>query len=360
VTGGLFLGKRQVYATPQIDDIYLDNDLYGGGIYRITATDWTAVAAWQSQKRLRPQTAGLALHMAFNGEGTTGTYFPDTLTPTTRLTQGQFPWINHTYTHENLDNVSYNVAYSEITRNNNTATSLGFTNYDRRALVTPDISGLSNPEAMRAAWDAGVRYVVGDTSRPEMANPTPQAGVANWHEPRILMIPRRPVNLFYNVTTPTEWTNEYNFIYRSYWGRDLTYSEILGKESDVLLQYLLRGEVDPWMFHQSNLRAYDGVRTLLGDLLDLTLQKYEAIYVLPVKSPTMVALGVLTKDRMRYNTAGVRASFELDTGTLTITTSQAAIVPVTGLCQPSAEVYGGQCITHVSLAGGQSASFSLR
>ena len=360
VTGGLFLGERHAYATAQIDDIYLDDDLYGGGTYRLTGADWSAVTAWQAaRKTLGPQTAGLSLHMAFNGEGTTGTYFPDTLTPATAATQGQFPWINHTWSHQNLDAVGYDQAYSEITRNNQKAAAMGFTSYDRRALVTPDISGLSNPEAMAAAWDAGVRYVVSDTSRPGMDNPTPQTGVPNFVEPRILMIPRRPVNLYYNVTTPAQWTAEYNAIYHAYWGRDLAYSEILDKESDVLLQYMLRGEIDPWMFHQANLRAYDGVRTLLGDLLDRVLAKYTRISNLPVRSPNQVDIGKFMKDRAQYNAGGVRASFAPATGTLTSSASSPVVVPVTGLCKGTYETYGGQCISRVSIASGQSITFTL-
>jgi peptidoglycan/xylan/chitin deacetylase (PgdA/CDA1 family) len=360
VTGGLFLGERHVYATSQIDDIFIDDDLFGGGTYRINGTDWAAVVGWQTLKRQDAMTADLLLHMAFNGQGTTGTYVPDTLTPAARVTQSEFPWINHTYSHENLDNVSYDQAYREINRNNTIAASMGFTDYDRRALVTPDISGLQNPEAMRAAHDAGVRYVVSDTSRAGMDNPTPQTGIPNWEEPDILMIPRRPTNLYYNVTTPTEWTNEYNSIYRSYWGRNLTYSEILDKESDVLLQYQLRGEIDPWMFHESNLRAYDGVHTLLTDLLDRLLQKYRRLVVLPVSSPTQVSLGQSMQNRMNYNAAGVHASIAPEQGTITITASRSAIVPVTGLCAESAELYGGQCISHVTLGAGQSATFNVR
>lgn len=359
VTGGLFLGERHVYLTPQIDDVFIDNDVYGGGIYRINGVDWAAVTAWQAQKRLQSQTSDLSLHMAFNGEGTTGTYTPDLLTPAVDLTDSQFPWINHTFTHENLDAASYDRVVQEITRNNQTAASMGFANYDRRALVTPDVSGLANPDAMRAAYDAGVRFIVTDTSQPGMDNPTPQAGIYNREEPRILMIPRRPVNLFYNVTTPTEWTREYNDIYRNYWGRDLTYDELLGKESDVLLQYLLRGEIDPWMFHQANLRAYDGVHTLLGDLLDRTLEKYSRIFVLPVRTQPMAALGQWMKNRMRYNAAGIRCSFVPDRGTLTITATNAAVVPVTGLCSESSENYGGQCISHISLAPGQTVTYNL-
>ena len=150
VTGGLFVGERHVYLTPQIDDIFIDNDIYGGTTYRITGPDWTACTAWQTQKQLQTQTADLRLHMAFNGEGTTGIYYLDTLTPAAQLTSSRFPWINHTYTHANLDSVSYSEAYQEIIKNNATATSMGFSDYDPRAIVTPDISGLSSPWGSRA------------------------------------------------------------------------------------------------------------------------------------------------------------------------------------------------------------------
>jgi flagellar hook capping protein FlgD len=167
------------------------------------------------------------------------------------------------------------------------------------------------------------------------------------------------VNLYYNVTTPTEWTNEYNYLYHNYWGRDLSYNEILGKESDVLLQYLLRGEVDPWMFHQANLRAYDGVHTLLGDLLDRTLQKYSGLFTLPIRSLTMAGLGEWTENRMRWGAGGVRASIAPDQKTITITASASAVVPVTGLCTESSEAYGGQCISHVALAAGQTVVLNI-
>lgn len=354
VTGGLFIGERHAYMTPQIDDIFIDDDIYGGGIYRITGADWTACAAWQTQRQTEAQTADLRLHMAFNGEGTSGEYPFDTLTPAARLTSSRFPWINHTYSHANLDSVTYDTAYVEITRNNQIASGMGFADYDPRALVTPDISGLSSPIAMRAAYNAGVRFLVTDTSRPGMDNPTPQAGIYNPLQPAILMVPRRPINLFYNVSTPTEWTNEYNYLYHSYWGRDLTYTEILDKESDVLLQYLLRGEIDPWMFHESNLRAYDNTHTLLTDLLDRALVKFRGIVVLPVRNLTLAGLGQWTQNRMRYNGAGVQGSIVPSQGTITLTASRAAVVAVTGFCSDSAETYGSQCISHIALQPGQS------
>jgi hypothetical protein len=174
------------------------------------------------------------------------------------------------------------------------------------------------------------------------------------------MIPRRPVNLYYNVTTPAQWTGEYNSFYHAYWGRDLTYQEILDKESDVLLQYMLRGEIDPWMFHQSNLRAYDGTHTLLGDLLDSVITKFTRICVLPIRSPNQVDLGKFMGNRMQYLAAGVRATVAPQAGTVTLTASRPVTVPVTGLCRATSETYGGQCISEIAVGGGQTVTLSLR
>src|SRR5262249_55005621 len=155
------------------------------------------------------------------------------------------------------------------------------------------------------------------------------------------------------------WTSEYNALYHNFWGRDLTYAEILDKESDVLLQYMLRGEVDPWMFHESNLRAYDGIHLLLGDLLDQTLAKYGRILTLPVRSLTQTGLGEWTAQRMQYDAAGVSGLISPSQGTITITATNPAVVPVTGLCSESSEAYGGQCISHLEVGAGQSVTFSF-
>jgi hypothetical protein len=180
----------------------------------------------------------------------------------------------------------------------------------------------------------------------------------NGVQPSIFMIPRRANNLFYNVTNPSQWRAEYNALYRGYWGRDLTYAEILDKESDVLLMYLLKGENDPWMFHQSNLRAYDGTHSLLSDLLDRTMAKYKARYNLPWVSPTMSELGEEVALRTRLVTAGVTVTY--GNGTITLTAQQDATVPVTGLRTSNATLYGGQYTSFVPLRAGQSVTLPLQ
>lgn len=158
---------------------------------------------------------------------------------------------------------------------------------------------------MRAIFDAGVRYVVSDTSVKGQDNPTPNTGIYNSFQSRVLEIPRRPTNLFYNVLSPADWVAEYNSIYESYWDRDLTYAEIVNFESDLLLVNLLRWENDPWMFHQENAGLYDGQHSLLTNLLDATLQKYAAIETTPLVSLPQHELGQRVAQRMQFNNSGV-------------------------------------------------------
>jgi hypothetical protein len=176
------------------------------------------------------------------------------------------------------------------------------------------------------------------------------------------MVPRRPTNLFFNVSTPGEWVAEYNCIYRAFWGRDLTYQEILDRESQAMLFYLLKGDIDPLMFHQPNLRAYAGAtkpQSLLGDLLDMTIAKYEYLVNIPILNPTQNGIGTEMTRRRAYNGAGVTASL-VPGQSITLTAQRAATVPVTGLNIPGAESYGGQFIAHIRLAAGQSITIPIR
>src|SRR5439155_23353263 len=104
------------------------------------------------------------------------------------------------------------------------------------------------------------------------------------------------------------------------------------------------------MFHQTNLAAYDGVHTLLTDLLDLTLSKYTNLFTLPVLSPAMQDAGELMKTREAYNRADIVAVLlpGQAVGMIALGTA-GATVPLTGVNAFSAELYGGRYIAHVSL-----------
>ena len=50
------------------------------------------------------------------------------------------------------------------------------------------------------------------------------------------------------------------------------------------------------------------VSSLITDTYDLTFSKYEAVYKLPVLTPTLDQLAVLMQNRNAFNVAGVTAS----------------------------------------------------
>jgi hypothetical protein len=250
-----------------------------------------------------------------------------------------------------LDGIGYAAAKSELTMNLDVAKKLRLANFSANSLVTPNVSGLHDAQVMQAIVDAGIKYVVTDTSIPGQNNPSPNVGIYNWLQPGVFMIPRRPVNLFYNVSTPADWTSEYNCLYHAFFGRDLTYAQMLDFVSDQLLPYLLQGETDPWMFHQPNLVAYDGRHALLTDLLDLTLQKYSGYLTLPILSPSMEALGKIVEARTRLQAAQFTATLQPD-GSVTVASNAAVTVPVTGLALAGAETYGGQTIGRVAVKAG--------
>jgi len=180
VTKGIYLGEYRVYLTPQADDLYNDDDLFGGGSYRMKATDVTALQTWQLAIQAIGGNAGFRVAFPFNGSFST---LLDTLSIALTPVSPTYNFINHTWTHQNLDTVSYNTALTEIQRNDNFGRS-HFLNYSTAALVTPEISGLLNPNAMRAAKDVGVKYIVSDTSRPGWDNRGRTSGSTARSSPR--------------------------------------------------------------------------------------------------------------------------------------------------------------------------------
>jgi hypothetical protein len=367
VTNGVLLGEQHVYLAPQVDDVFIDDAEWVPGTpcgtsvdetgtsFRIRASDWQTIVDWQTAKQADPILADFGLHMAFNGEGTTGIFDPDDLTPFVQTHQAMFPWLNHTFSHQNLDAVNYAVATGQIQQNNAVAAALGLSRYSTTSMVTPDVSGLTNPAFLQAAVDNGITYLVSDTSRAGYSNPTPNTGISNPLAPSILMVPRHPNNLFFNVAKPADWVAEYGCIYPEL-GYD--FGQIVDNISDSFVVDMLKGDIDPEMFHQPNLNAYDGTHTLLTDLLDATFAKYEALATLPVRSPTMDEIGAAMKARAEYDAAGVTATL-IPHRRITIAATHAATVPVTGLPGPTAETYGGQAISHVALGAGESVTLTL-
>jgi hypothetical protein len=353
-TRGLFIGERHVYAVPQIDDLFLSSAIYTGGVYRITDADLQAFAAWQTATQANPLTAGFRAAFACNGAGSSSRP-GDPLTAKAVALGPTFEWINHSWDHPVLDGLSYADVLQEFTQNDQYLRGLGLMPYATINAVTPNISGLGSADAMRAIHDSGIQQIVSDTSVQGENNPSPNAGIWNALQPSVLEIPRKPTNLFFNVSQPAEWIPEYEVLESV---ASIDYPTIQGAQSDELFRLMLNGSNDPWMFHQANTRDYDGAgHSLLSDLLDQTFAKYAAVMSFPIVSPTMDDLAGRVRNRMALDASGVVAT--IGSGGLTITVAHAATVPVTGLCTPGAESYAGQTISYLALADGQTASYAL-
>lgn len=371
VSKGFFLGERKVYLNAQPDDVMIGDDIWDttslsdmtGLEYRMTGNDYNQLVTWQNKLRAAStNSAQIRLEMPYNGVGASGIYPNDTLTSAIRNRPNQFKWINHTYEHELLTNIGYSAALAQLSKNHKVAQSIGFNLYFKDSMIQPEISGLENPEFLRAAKDFGIRYILSDTSQPGWKNPSPNTGFYSTYQPSILIIPRYPTNLYYNVSTPTEWLSEYNHFYAPgglfpAWDRALTYAEVLDKESEMWLRYLLKFDLNSVMFHQSNLRAYNGTNSLLGDLIDATLAKYNSMYRLPIRSPSQHETGVLMVARMAYNASGVTGRLLLGaTNSIALKTVKAVKVPLTGISYGTTESYGGQTISTVSLGANGTAT----
>ena len=404
VMKGVFIGGRKVYLTPQVDDHFLANDLFVQGqnacmpvgfvndptydpagacpTLRITGPELNALADWQTKWQQKTQFRRFRVTHAFNGFGSVdslGNTLNDDLVQQTVALRGKFFWVNHTWDHEDLD--CYNAvsnsgaatcraateaeAASEISKNIAQAKALGLP-LDSLSMVTPGISGLTNLNVLNAAAKAGIRYLVSDTSKAGYMPATPNTGTFTFNN--ILLIPRRPTNLFYNTVTGAtgaagSLTDEYNYFFgpsgrfkdgsgNPFFPRVQSYADIVNTESENLLTYMLRTEIYPQMYHQSNLHLYNGKNSLFADVHEAAMLKFEAISNLPVISLTQADLGRELEARMAVLSANISGVLTPGTG-VTILGGVTANVPVTGICFGSAcESYGGQCLSKVPITAG--------
>lgn len=412
VTRGVFLGFRKIFLSTQSDDLFLPNDLYvnnkpacqpvgqlaqdptydptlqGCPEYRINGLELSQLSLWQSGWRSKALTRDFQVSIAFNGYGTTaaaGVNALDPLSLTARLLRNSFIWINHTYDHENLDCydavagsgvcLKANAAQSkfEIDENVKIAKSLTLP-LDAQSMVTPNISGLANADFLKTAADSGIRYLVSDTSRNDYLPQRPNEGVYAPLEPRILLIPRRATSLFYNTISGRTGVagslpDEYNFFYgpngvfkqasgAAWFNTNQTYAQIIDRESDFLLSYMLRYEIYPTMYHQSNFAVYQLGKSLFSDLMDATLTKYGKVLNMPVLSMTQTEIGQWLQRRMIYNRAGV-SGILYPGQRIELRAGAAAQVPITGICKTGCEAYGTERISYANVTPGSVVTITL-
>ncbi|WP_235510192.1 Agd3-related carbohydrate deacetylase [Burkholderia sp. lig30] len=373
--------------------------------YRISGAEFDNAMAWQDNTNANTANAGaLKITFAFNGsgfdvaDGGLGNYPPsgtDTLSTEVAANEFEFKWINHTYDHLLLQptitpptTVTSSQVTSELQNNDAVAQSFGFEKYSKSAMVTPEISGLYYAPTLSALQSFGVNVLVSDSSKPTptiaqsptcqmtdpSGNPWPlppaNSGKPNCLYPKIFEVPRYATALFYNVSVPQDWVNEYSFFYANPGGMfptfpasSINYAFILDKVSDILLSYLLTYDNRPMMFHQSNLRTFTGTNGaqtfLLADLLNAVLTKYNKYYKsLPIVSPYLSgAVNAPAMQQYRLTAAKVLATLNTGTtpsivikATVPPTDSLDVVVPLTGVTfGTSTETYGGQKISNIPL-----------
>ena len=401
VTKGVFIGEKRIYMNPQVDDFFLANNLYttapaackpSGFLVdptadfpancperRMTSSDLNTVRNWQAKWQQNTQFKNFKIAMAYNGFGLTtdgGAPAFDFLRFESLLLRNEFFWLSHTYDHENLDcynpvpnsgictPATYAESAVEVAKNITSVAGLGLP-IDKASMVTPGISGLTNVNFLKAAADNGLKYLVSDMSRPDWRPAKPNTGVRSPFVPSILYIPRRATNIFYNTDSGNagvtgSLADEYNLFYgpngmlkntvtgQPFFSVNQTYSDIINRESDQLLQYMLRGELYPTMYHQANLINYGGNKTLITDTLEAAFTKFEKLSNLPVLSFNQSDLGKKLEDRMALISANAKATYKPGIG-ITITTTTAINAPVTGICSGACETYGNTHISKISV-----------
>jgi hypothetical protein len=386
VTKGVFLGSRRVYLNPQIDDMLLGNRLYAPTrpecpqdqscpTVFATGSDLQALANWQTKLQSDPQFQSFRTTFAYNGIGTT--WFPpdDPIFAAIASLNSRFTWLSHTWSHANLDcyTVDSNEAcvpatlaesQAELNQNIAVAPSLGIA-IDPTSMVTPFNGGLTDPNFLQAAAQAGIHYIVAAADPPST-----NTGIVSPILPSIFEIPRRTPNVFDDVSSPQtgaygSWPDEYNAKFgpngtQPLYSQNQNYSEILDNESENILRAnMLTYEPYPLAFHIDNSSMYDGTHSLYTDLIDETITKYKKLFSLPVITIDMKDLGPLLMNRASYDASGVVGVYTPGIGVV-LTTNKAATIPVTGACaQTSCATYGGQFQDNVAMAANSTVTLSL-
>lgn len=349
--------------------MHLTTDLYSpaGSTYRVNTNDLAAHITWQTSIRSRlPSGSNYTIEIGHNGNGDiiaatnadtksvcnpsdaiyqsdyttpplefqkplgTGTnYWPSTPKNytwssacakldklatwfSTAANRDAFMHMSHTFSHENMNNATYSDAYKEINFNVAWLNQIGLSAgkwFSPNGLIPPAITGLHNGDALRAWMDQGIKYVVGDNSRPLLLNndnehwPLISTVPANGYA-GMTIVPRFVGPIYYDcdksACTTQEWIDTS--------GGSGSFSNLLAYIKDSQIRNYMSLRHDPQMFHQANMRAADiasstigsqkGKFSLLMAWVETVFQEYTRLVTWPVLTLKHDDLGVLFTNRM--------------------------------------------------------------
>lgn len=318
MTRGLYAGYRRVNLNTQIDDMFLETDIYSpnGSEFRVRAADMTAVTSWISSVNAKmnpgssyfPETgfncngAIEAAEQTSNGAKTCtpgSIEYPDQIdtplefqkplgsgtnqwpaTPTSytysanclkldtleqwwanSANRDKWGLISHTFTHLEVNNATYSDVVKEISFNVAAMNQIGISSgahYTGNGLIPPAITGLHNGDALKGWHDQGLTHCVGDNTRPVLRN------AANDMYPYITTMASNGYDGFLVIP---RWAT------RIYYNCDLPncttiewqitsagvgdFETLIATEKADTTRHLLGLYHDPYMFHQANLRQTD-------------------------------------------------------------------------------------------------------
>lgn len=326
VTRGVYLGHQRHYLALQVDDVFLSDDSWDPAAartvpvrIRMQRADVEAAAGWSRER-------GVRLDMSFNGHGAQQT---DDLTVALLEHAAQFGWINHTFSHFDLDEADPATLRSEIRRNVEFARSAGLT-IDETELISGNHSGLGNIDLPRALADTGVRWMGADNSRDPVQRTIGPART----------VPRHPTNMYFNVCTREAQLDEYHHLFLARMGREpraatrrrlapaTTWTRFLDLEAQTMLQHILANDPRPHYVHQSNLAG----DRMLYDLVDATLDRHRDLFSVDVAQPTLAEAGAELARRAAWQDAldGRMVTAFLKDRHVHLSSTEAVQIPVTG------------------------------
>ena len=427
VTQGVFVGGRKVHMAAHLDDLFIPDELWDPELqatnplhtYRLNSDDINNAVSKQIAFRAAHPTAGNAfkLDFAFNGSGAVVdpaakqknlvANLSDDLVAAVVANKAQFRFINHTFTHADMDKVpvpanascdyptltTVKAIKQEIAKNRKVWGLLGLPqkSANNRVLVSGNHSGLkdrnctdipelhlgmsnvqdddvpfpagANPLFLKAAANAGVDYLASDASQTNQAVEQYITEVNDGSNRDRIMLPRWPTNLFFNVTNPEQLVDEYNYIFHQRFldagenpcfipGAICTprdYPAILAAEADNALRHMLTFKKWPHFFHQTNLAKYDADgNTLQFDWLNSVYAEYEKLFKLPVKNYPFYYIGDQTQERLIRISATIDAIWDRTTNKVTLSANKSVPnLQVTGLA--GGDLYGGQFIREINV-----------
>ncbi len=182
-------------------------------------------------------------------------------------------------------------------------------------------------------------------------------GIDHPLEPSVMIVPDWPTNIAYHTTTPAEQIHFYNSFYGPngrfpFFPVDQTYPQMRDYETNVALSHVATGSIYAHTFHIANAFDYGGSETLVTDWLWTVMQKYTALYKVPLLSPDWATLANTVKNRTRHmssRTAGANAVYDPVTNTIAVSSPAAGPLVVTGAIAPGYSSYGAERTSTLAL-----------